>query len=330
MSNKYFSENTIALEQQIRNILSTLDNVTETTDYYNFRCSICGDSKKSKYKKRAYILMDKTPFMYYCHNCFYKKPVYMWMKEFYPAHYKDYISEMLRLNDNKQEVKPIVFKQLKPKSDEQNNTKFFIPILKGSNNLFEKAIKFCKSRNISEDIWSKWYVAVDGMYKNRLIIPFVDNKGKVYYYQGRRLDDRMEPKYLSRAGSNHNNIYNYYLVDPNKPVIVLEGSIDSLFVDNSVAVTGVKMNDPKLSIFKQKYFIIDNDSTPETPKKIIELLEQGNYVFCWNKFKKEYKLPKRDKWDINDVILYLKKDKYNYDELAPFFTNSIYDKVFFI
>jgi len=331
MNRNYLNDN-IALNQQVRSILSTFSNVTESSEYYNFRCHICGDSKKSKYKKRAYILTKRTPWQYFCHNCGYKKPVYLWMKEFFPTNYKDYISETLRLKDNNVEpkVQPIQFKQTKVKLDEQEHTRHFIPILKGSNILFDKAIKLCKSRRIPEVIWHKWFVAVDGMYKNRLIIPFYDDKGKIYYYQGRRLDDRMEPKYLSRPGSNHNNIYNYYTVDYNKPVIILEGPIDSVFVDNSIAVTGVKMNDPKLDIFKYKYFLIDDDPTPETHKIIIELLDRGNYVFCWNKFKKTFQLPKKPKYDINDTILYLNKDKFTFEELEPYFTNTIYDKVLFI
>ena len=38
---------------------------------YNFRCTICGDSQKSKTKKRAWLLYSKktSQWMYYCFNC---------------------------------------------------------------------------------------------------------------------------------------------------------------------------------------------------------------------------------------------------------------------
>jgi len=322
----------IALERQVRLILSSLENVTESYDYYNFRCHICGDSQKSKSKKRGYILKNKTPWMYYCHNCYYKKPVIFWMKEFFPSYYKDYFKEVLGRNDNKKkrDLPNIKARRTRKRSTEQDQTKFFVHIKSGVTPLFAKAIRFCIDRNIPEDVWSKWYVATGEMYRNRLIIPFYDDKGKIYYYQGRSLYDYMTPKYLSRAG-NYNSIYNYYLVDREKPVTVLEGPIDSIFVENSVAVTGVKIYDDNLKIFKQKRFLIDYDcETFDTKKKTIELLTKGEYVFCWKKFMKTYNLPKRSKWDINDVLLYMNKDNFSYEELEPFFTNSIFDKVFFV
>jgi len=321
----------IALERQIRLILSSFDNVTESYDYYNFRCNVCGDSKKSRSKKRGYILKRKKPWMYFCHNCFYKKPVVYWMKEFFPIHYRDYYRDLVRSKKpHKKPIPKIKNPKVKKRNAEKEQTKFFIPIKKGITPPFAKAIRLCINRNIPEDIWSKWFVATGGTYNNRLIIPFFDDKGKIYYYQGRALYDYITPKYLSRKGK-HNSIYNYYTVDDNRPVVVLEGPIDSIFVENSIAVTGVKIEEPLLKKFKQKRFMIDYDAqTPETKAKTIELLTKGEYVFCWQKFIKKYQLPKKNKWDVNDVLLYLKKDNFMYEELEPFFTNSIYDKVFFI
>ena len=88
--------------------------------------------------------------------------------------------------------------------------------------------------------------------------------------------------------------------------------------------------DNRLKDFPNKYFLIDNDSTPDTQKKKIELLISGEYVFCWKWFINDFKLPKREKWDINDVCIYLNKSEYCFDELQKYFTNSIYDKIYFI
>ena len=38
-------------------------------DLYNFRCPICGDSKKNKTKTRAYLYAVKTNTNFKCHNC---------------------------------------------------------------------------------------------------------------------------------------------------------------------------------------------------------------------------------------------------------------------
>jgi predicted RNA-binding Zn-ribbon protein involved in translation (DUF1610 family) len=36
---------------------------------YNFRCPLCGDSKKIKSKTRGYLLSSNDNFFYKCHNC---------------------------------------------------------------------------------------------------------------------------------------------------------------------------------------------------------------------------------------------------------------------
>lgn len=326
-------DNDIALERQIRLILSSLNSkIIEGDNYYNFRCNVCGDSQKSKSKKRGYILKRKKPWIFYCHNCFYKKPVISWIKEFFPIHFKDFYREIVRAK-NQQKSKPLpkieAPKNLK-KFDEKEQTRYFISIKKGITPIFAKAIRTCIDRKIPEEIWSKWFVATGGMYANRLIIPFYDDKGKIYYYQGRALFDYIQPKYLSRKG-DFNSIYNYFLVDKDKPVVVLEGPIDSIFVENSIALTGVKTEDKKLKEFPHKRYLIDFDNeTEETKKKTIELLSKGEYVFCWKKFMKAYNLPMKEKWDVNEAIIHLQKDFFTFKELEPFFTNSIFDKVFFI
>ena len=38
-------------------------------DLYNFRCPICGDSKKNKSKTRGYLYAVKTNVNFKCHNC---------------------------------------------------------------------------------------------------------------------------------------------------------------------------------------------------------------------------------------------------------------------
>ena len=38
-------------------------------DLYNFRCPICGDSKKNKSKTRGYLYTIKADVNFKCHNC---------------------------------------------------------------------------------------------------------------------------------------------------------------------------------------------------------------------------------------------------------------------
>lgn len=331
-----FSQNIIhdiSLERNIRIVLDIHNpEYIDKEDYIQFRCNVCGDSQKSKSKKRAYILKREKPWKFYCHNCQLNTTAEKWLKEYYPMYFRNFIKEIL-INDKKQEDKPNTNlnrpkKQIIEITDEEKkNTKFFVNIEKMLDGRFENAVDICIKRNISKDIYRKWFIATDGMYKNRMIIPYYDNKGKIYYYQGRALYSWMIPKYLSRKDPNGkmNHIYNYYNIDNDKPVICFEGSIDSLFCENAVGLTGLNIQDVWLKNIKHKYFILDKDKAGI--KKSLQLLIAGEYVFLWSKFIKDLALPKREKWDMNDVVVYInKKSKFSFDDLKSYFTNTIYDK----
>ena len=315
------------LEYHVTNVLSyNFDEVFESSDFYNIKCNVCGDSKKNPYLKRGYILKNKEPWVYYCHNCQTSMSVIKWMKEYFPDDYKRYMTDVIK--QNKKEIsdynKRNKFKKHNSRDNvnEKEYTKYFKSILK-----FDDCIEWCKNRKIPKEVYSKWYYAVGGLYKGRIIITFRNEKGKIYYYQGRKFNNKQGVKYLSRYG-DHNSIYNYYTVDMTKPVPILEGPIDSIFVENSIAVTGLKLKNELLDNIKHKYFILDNDKSGD--KQSIKLLEQGHYVFNWKKFLKKYKCSKSVK-DVNDFILYNNDNLYKlkWDIIKDFFTNRITDKIFF-
>lgn len=319
----------IALERQIRQILSTFQNVNVTQEYYQFRCEICGDSNTHKNKKRGYILKKKKPWVYYCQKCGYSKSVLMWMKEYHPLNYKDYFREILQQTSDKVKSNPlpkIENPKIRPRSIEQEHTKFFIPIMARVTPLAALAVKLCTDRLIPEVVWTKWFVAVDGKYKNRLVIPFFDNNGKIYNYQCRALYDYMIPKYLNRIGDKLNFVYNWYNVDKDTPVIVFEGIIDSIMMENSIAICGAN-KEVDLSKFANLHYLLDND---ETGKKVsIKLLQEGKSVFIWQNFLKENNYPIVK--DINELCINLNKtNKFTFDELKPYFTKSIYDEIFLL
>ncbi len=320
------------LERQVDLVAhSFLEGAVKRNNYYNFKCNACGDGK-TKTKKRGYILTRDIPWMFYCHNCFRSMTAEKWLKEYYPMQYKDYVKDLLSNRKKDQEIKivnPTIrtkTKVVKVNKKEYEDTKHFTPVLKGSEKIFNKAIAYCDSRLIPKCVYKDWFVATGGMYNKRLIIPFYDNNKKIYYYQGRALVQN-NLKYLSRKDPEGTmcDIYNYYNVDKKEPVIIMEGPIDSLFIQNSVATTGLKVGDKQLDRFKDRYFLLDNDIAGKS--KSIQLLTKGESVFMWNEFIKDLNLPKNVK-DINDVITHInKKIKFKFKNIGKYFTNSIYDKV---
>lgn len=324
-------QNKFLMESEIRNILNTyFRDVYETNDYFNFRCNYCGDSQKSKYKKRGYIIKDAKGWYYKCHNCGQSAGIVWWMKTNFPVNFKHFIEGCVK---NKREDEKtslsVVYKNIKTEKkkayDEKSITKTFKPILN-----YKNAVDYCEKRKIPKEVYSKWFYCETGKFRGRLIIPFYNDKNRIHYYQGRAILPGIEPRYDSRKGSNLNSIYNYYLVNSDEWVTVLEGPIDATFVDNAIALTGVhkSFNDELMNKFTKKRYLLDNDT--DGREKSLSLIMNGEKVFNWKKFLKDYDCDTVK--DVNEFIIKNNKgiQKLTLDIIEPYFTNKYFDKAFFL
>jgi len=313
------------VEKHVKMVLNTyFDDVFETSEYYNVRCNVCGDSQKDKYKKRGFILTTKDPWVYYCHNCGTSTTAIKWMKEYFPVNYKNMIIDIMR-NSPDNDTREYNFKRKKSSSDrdEKEDTKHFKKLTK-----FQDCVDYCENRHIPREVYSKWFYADGGVFSGRIIITFRKPNGKIYYYQGRSFNNKKGVKYLSRFGDHKNTVYNYYNIDKSKPVPILEGPIDSIFVENSIAVTGLKLKGYIIDSIPKRYFLLDNDQSAH--KRVHKLLKTKDYVFNWTKFLKDYKCIGVVK-DVNDFIL---KNKdgiklLTWDIIGKYFTNKFADKIYF-
>ena len=65
---------------------------------YNFRCPICGDSKKNKSKTRGYLYNIKADINFRCHNCGASMTFSNFLKELDPVIHKQYVFERFKNN----------------------------------------------------------------------------------------------------------------------------------------------------------------------------------------------------------------------------------------
>ena len=329
------------LDRYLKIVLGGLDStVRQSTEYYNFRCNVCGDSQRSKKKKRGYILKRKYPWMFFCHNCGVDMRADKWLKEYHPVQYREYIKEILQ-QDSRSKQKAIKSankihekikdEQTKKRKIEKDATKYFVPITSKSKihkQLLDLAIQFCIGRKIPKSVWLKWYVATEHKYGGRLIIPFFDNSGKIYYFQARTLCGQ-EPKYLNRMEGRENAIYNIYHIKKSKPVVMLEGPFDSLYLHNSIATCGTSITEEvqkKLDALNV-YYLFDFDK--DGLKKSKKYLRKHKQVFLWRKYAEDTMLPGREKWDLNDLYLHLnRKNMFDFEELKLYFSNNLFDEIY--
>lgn len=73
----------------------------------------------------------------------------------------------------------------------------------------------------------KFYKCKDGKYKGRLIIPFVNSNGKMFYFQARSLDGAM-PKYLNCKSLKSSQILYPFDYTSYEPLYITEGVFDAL------------------------------------------------------------------------------------------------------
>ena len=142
----------------------------------------------------------------------------------------------------------------------------------------------------------------------RLMIPFRNEEGEIFAYQGRAFGKEI-PKYITiKLDEDADKIYGLDRANHDKQIYVVEGPIDSMFLDNCIAVAGADFSKPlsiggRLMLNGELTIIFDNEPrNKEICKQIEKTISQGRNVVIWPDSMKHK--------DINDMILagYSKKD----------------------
>lgn len=298
----------------------------------NARCPICGDSKKSKRKKRLWIHENEDWYSIVCYNCNASTNLYSYLKE----HHADKFDQLKSMCFD--QIKDgTVFKKdflavRQPKKPTDKLDIFLRGFLRDhcfildqpqdtpkKEKLRKYAIKKMKDRNIPDKYWSDFYFCYKGKYKFRVIIPFVDDVGLLYYFQARDIDPNPnELKYLTSSFDDialpDNRIYNFHHADKNKNVLICEGMLDSLFVDNAIALCNANIKGYNIKLIKDSFpkriWILDSPWVDKTGyERTMELLDMGEACFI---MPKEHKTCK----DLNDVAIKLNVKHLPYDFIS--------------
>jgi len=280
---------------------------------WNFRCPYCGDSQKSRTKARGFVFRKKNDLFFKCHNCGVGASLGNLVKTVDSKTYKDYIFERYK-------------KGVETRSSPQPEFKFNAPmfrkkgILEGLQSIKNlpddhPARQIVERRKLPVESLSDLYLcesffkftnsiikgkfpSLDGDHP-RLIIPFRDESGEVFAYQGRAFGNE-QPKYITiKIDEERDKIFGLDKVDKSKPILVVEGPLDSLFLDNCIAVAGADFSNIKGDLT----VIYDNEPrNKEINKQIEKTIDQGKSVCLWPDHMKEK--------DINDMIIagYSKKE----------------------
>ena len=285
---------------------SQLQRFKKTGDFlYNFRCPYCGDSQKSQSKARGFVFRKESNLIYKCHNCGVGASFNNMLKHVDPKLHKDYILE--RYKPNEPDV-PDIGKFTQPKF--MKGPSPLKSLKKISSLKHDHPVKrFVDDRRIPSTLHfelffaPKFYEWVNKVVPNkfpslkgdhpRLVIPFFDENNKMFAFQGRAFGNEI-PKYITIIlDPDKNKIYGLNRLDSTKQIQVTEGPIDSMFLDNCVAVAGADFSGLPVD---NTTIIFDNERrNVEILKQIEKTIDLGYNVVLWPDDVKEK--------DINDMIL---------------------------
>ena len=292
----------------INDVSSRLSLFKKKTDYlFNFRCPHCGDSQKSKTKARAYLYRVKNDMFFKCHNCGQGQNFANFLKFVDPKLYSEYVLERYK---GSAPATPAPKFDFKPTKFEDQT---ILDDLKSISDLSEDhpARLYCTRRKIPKKYFDilhlcdKFMTLVNKVkpdtYKvtkdqPRLIIPFFDTTGKLFAFQGRAFG-KEQPKYITiKLDENKQKVYGLERINFAKKVKIVEGPMDSLFLDNCLAAAGADLSlNNKISNEKVLYIFDNEPRNKEIVNRMYKVIEKDYNIVIW---PDDIQLK-----DVNDMIM---------------------------
>ena len=271
-------------------------------DLYNFRCPICGDSKKHKNKARGYVYAYKADMNFKCHNCGASTTFSNFLKTLDPTLHKQYVLEKFKeRNTGKGSIieepkfdfkKPVFRKKLDlPRASEVPIAKEYLERRKLDPSKFFFTNKFKEWTNTHKKTFDN--ITRD---ESRIVIPLYDVKNNLIGFQGRSLVPNSVKYITVMINEEAPKIYGLDKVETEKPIYILEGPFDSTLVENSVAMCG---SDLDIRTFGWCNYIWVFDNEPrnrEIVERISKTINRGDQVVIWPSNIEEK--------DVNDMVLY--------------------------
>ena len=297
-------------------------------DLYNFRCPLCGDSQKNKLKSRGYIFRKKNDYFYMCHNCGVSTTFYNFLKQVDSNLLQEYQLERYKNGEtgNNNYPKPDFeeYKQETPKFKKSLE----LPSIDSLPEVHYAKV-YVQQRRIPETFWPQLYYAEDfaafiqnlgienaGLKEkdNRLVIPFYDKEKNLVALQGRALGESKLRYITLKLHDDNKKIYGLDRIDEDKLIYVVEGPIDSMFLENAVATADSNLESITNVLDKSKVALVfDNEPrNKEIVAKMEHAIDNHFNVVIWPEMI--------EKKDINDMVL----DGFSPDEIQDIIDNNTF------
>jgi transcription elongation factor Elf1 len=227
-----------------------LDRFKQKSEFlWNFRCPYCGDSSKNKIKARGYVYRKKSDLFFMCHNCGVSTTLGRMLKHVDPGMYSRYNMEKYQAGTTNRAIEEPDFDL--PEISHVKKIEFDLPAI-SSLAPNHPARQYLDSRKLPKEAYNNIFFSSDYkalsdvvcQYKDkpvlrndeRIAIPFRDVDGTLLGVQGRALGDSKVRYILIKVSEDSKKIFGLDKVDFSKPVYVVEGPFDAMFLENSLAM----------------------------------------------------------------------------------------------
>ena len=287
---------------------------------WNFRCPICGDSRKNRRSMRGwyYVATDS----YHCFNagCPANGSVsgvelVAQLTGSTPAAVKSEFFRSVRKNPKLIDTYRVAQEKLLIKLTEENQRRQLASAtaadlpdtwtdLPEDVERYVEARMLMKAPNLPKDDFELFF----DVETERLVIPW-RRRGELVFWQGRATKPDQQPKYKGAEGRDK-DVFNLDSVDESFPyVFCLEGALDAIWVKNGVAVGGVSLTDKQSELLSKKLCVpvlmLDNNWVDAAAKNELEKICKNHVkhrVFIWPRG-----IPEKD---VNEYVVSRKKNPF--------------------
>jgi hypothetical protein len=276
-----------------------LRNFKRINSVYNFSCPFCGDSEKDKHKARGYILEKSGKVIYYCHNCGIGRSFTSLLKHVSASLYSDYLLDKLKTSTTRRLPDDSAFITKQPVFRDTSQLLHLTSIEDVVDS--DIARKLAIERRIPSAYFSvlytcpyfkEWINTIKPQTFNakslkyddhRLVIPFFNENKQCTAIQGRAVDKKIKPKYITISLVDEHPIFGLDRIDKSKDIFVLEGPIDAMMLSNSVAMAGSSLTSVESFLPKEKVILI-YDNEPRNKiivDSMLRAISKGYRLFIW-------------------------------------------------
>jgi len=318
--------NQIELIEELRFYLR---NFNKRGNVWNFSCPICGDSKKDNRKARGYIYKKQDKFNMTCKNCDAGMSLFNFIKLVAPNLYHHFLVK--RIQDKEEEFSfstslntPIVVKKEQRK---ELSFSFLVPYFEN-----RKSLDYIEQRQIPKSKLKEVFYLDDlnllitqfehlgytplSYISPRLVFVIRNNLNEQVGFVTRSLNKNDYIRYYNiKIEEKEPLLYGTPFLNPSKPVWIVEGIIDSLFLSNGVAACSSSFSHAiEYCQYKDIPFVcvFDNERhNPQIVKIMDRAINKGYSLVIFSSFpfpgKDLNEMVIKNQWDSNTLQTHLQQ-----------------------